>query len=468
MKLVNFILNKKELFIKMFVPFMIIYFILVALPYFAYSVPILGSFVSEGASKLIYRGVIALVFILYAVCIAISHHIKPNYPWLILFFILLITSMLVPFFSPTFLVTRYTDPQYLYTTVSSIQIGMEDNISSIISLFFDLSFAYCFMFIFPSVLKNRRQVIYILLPVIGLMTIECLYSVIFEASQYAKLFSYVNNGFDGYDIVIQASFGSKNDYGDFLLQGIIASSICFVIAKTKHLKIFSATCGIAFYIFSGLSLCKTALIGASLLFLFGFIVWISFSYKNHVRRNSIILGVTTAFILLAIAAVLVIPQLNSVVNSLFIKSSIKTFDERLELWNLALYMMRGPSQFFGYSKTLANYNLYYMSGETNRWFHNGFIYIYCSYGLIGLSIYILLLSFIFLTMIKNLRFNKNIALVDISIIISFLVLTMAEQVILGISGSAGVFIYNFSVVLLPIALSISYAEKGELYESFNN
>lgn len=467
MKLINFIRNKQQFFEKIFIPFIITYFILVSLPYFAYSVPILGDFVSKGTTQLIYRGMIALVFVLYAVCVSISYRIRPNYPWIILFSILLITSMLVPLFSPTFLVTSYTDPQHLYTTISSIQIGMEDNISSTVSLFFDLSFAYCFLFIFPYCVQSRKHIIYILLPVIFLMLAECTYSIIIERAEYMKLLSYTDVGYSGYDIVIQATFGSKNDFGDFLLQAIIASSVCFIITRQKYHKIIYGVCVGLFFVFSILSLCKTAVIGAVLLFFVGFIFWIAFSYKKHPIRNSIIIGSLVVVCAAGIFAVIVVPKLNSMMNSLFIDASIETFDERAELWNLAFYMMRGPSLFFGYSKTLANYNLYYMSGETNRWFHNGFIYIYCSYGIIGLSIYLLLLSYIFLVMVRNIKFNKNVAIVSIGIFISFIVLTMAEQVILGISGSASIFIYNFAVVLMPIALAKSHEKKGELYESFN-
>lgn len=467
MKLINFIRNKQQLFEKMFIPFVIMYFILVSLPYFAYSVPILGDFVSKGTTQLIYRGMIALLFILYAVCVSISYRIKPNYPWIILLSILLITSMLVPLFSPTFLVTSYTDPQFLYTTISSIQIGMEDNISSVVSLFFDLSFAYCFLFIFPYCLQNRKHIIYILLPVIFLMLFECTYSIIFERSQYMKLFSYTDDGYSGYDIIIQATFGSKNDFGDFLLQAIIAGAVCFVITRQKYHKIIYGICVFIFFIFSILSLCKTAIVGEILLFFVGFIFWLIFSFKKHRIRNLIIVSALVIVCAVGVFAVMAIFKLNPSIEEIFVEASKKTLEERKELWNIAFYMMRGPSLFFGYSKTLANYNLYYMSGETNRWFHNGFIYIYCSYGIIGLSIYLLLLSYIFLVMVRNIKFNKNVAIVSIAIFVSFLVLTMAEQVILGISGSASIFIYNFAVVLMPIALAKSHEKKGKLYESFN-
>jgi O-antigen ligase len=469
-----FLLNRKNLWIKLFVPFIITYFLLVSLPYFAYNVPVIGPFVSSGNTKLLFRGLVIALFIVYALLINFVLSLKVHWRWIFLFSIIAVTSLFIPIFSPTFLVSSYQDPQYLYWTISSVSVGYYDIVSSFISLCFDLIFAYCFMFILPYCLRKRSQIIWCALPLIILMVVECAYSLYAERDIYKEILSGHYSDYGGYDLVIKATFGSKNDFGDFLLQAFLSCVLCFMFMFKRKRKWFFLIPGVLFTVMSLLSLCKTAILGILFFALVAFIMWIVYTFKKKVVRNTIICSII-AFLFIAFIVFMAFPQIHdanslfqkvySFFNTLIFDSAKKTIDERAELWSLSFNMMRGPSIFFGYGKTISNYNLYALSGETNRWFHNGFIMIYCSYGIIGLTIYLLGICYVFLRILNTIKFNKTLGISFLAIFLSFFVLTMSEQVIMLISGSANVFAYNFILVLVPFAYLISAKQKGEFYES---
>lgn len=471
-----FLMRKKDLWLKLFVPVLILYFFLVGFSYFAYGIPVIGNYIPKGNINLIFRGLVTLMFVVYALLINYVLQLEIHWKWIFLFSIIAITSLFIPIFSPTFLVSSYQDPQFLYWTISSVQIGASDTISSFVALSFDLIFAYCFMFVFPYCFKKRTQVIWCVLPLIILMVLECGYSIISEADMYKEILSGKYSDYGGYDLVIQATFGSKNDFGDFLLQAFLCCAICFIFMfkrKTKWLFVIPA---VLFAVITVLSLCKTAAIGILLFSVIAFLCWIIVTFKSQVVRNTIICSMI-GFLIIAFVIFMAVPAIHdsnsifrkvySFLDTLIFDAAKKTIDERIDLWSLSFNMMRGPSIFFGYGKTISNYNLYALSGEVNRWFHNGFIMIYCSYGIIGLTIYILGLTYVFLRIVSTLKINKKIGLTFLSIFVSFFILTMSEQVVMLISGSASVFAYNFILVLLPFALLTSYKQKGVFYESFN-
>lgn len=473
-KLGTWIISKKNLWLKLFVPFIIIYFLLVGLPYFASTVPLIGPFVSQGNTKLLFRGMVIVLFIVYAFLVSCSLSLEVHWKWVFMFVIILITSFFTPIFSPTFVVSSYQDPQFLYYTISSVSVGGSDIVSSFVSLAFDLIFAYCFMFIFPYCVKNKNQVLWCALPLIILMVCECFYSFYFERDMYKEVLSGNYSAYGGYDLTIQATFGSKNDFGDFLLQAFLFCVISFVFLFKQKKKYFLVFPMVLFAITSVLSLCKTSAIGIALIVLSCFVFWIFVTFKTHIVRNAILSSII-GFLILCFIVFMTVPQIYNAIpiftkvqsffHNLIFESSLKTIGERVDLWSLGFNMMRGPSILFGYGKTISNYNLYALSGEVNRYFHNGFILIYCSYGIIGLTIYLLAIIYVFLRILKTIRFSKYIGFAFMAIFASFMVLTFSEQVTMIISGSAGIFAFNFVLVLLPFAYLISAEKKGAFYES---
>lgn len=298
--------------------------------------------------------------------------------------------------------------------------------------------------------------------IIVFASFECIYSIIFDFSDYLFFFQSktdASSGFNGYSTNISGTFSSKNGFG-FLLFGSIVCSV-FDLYKTK--KWFLILPILLILTVSVFSLCKTSLI-ATLLFL-GFALT---AYLIHLKKTKkrlfwffigLFVFLLTFFGLMFTPLFKSVPFINRIsskITSIFFVSGEATTRSRTYIWLQTLQLLMGPYIVFGYGKAISLNMLSLATNFTTVSYHNSILNTLCCYGVVGLVVYIYALITVFnsLLVVKN----RMIRIVLIGCFISSFLYGMMETATLFVSSSSTLIISN-------IILSLRYERNTKLKES---
>lgn len=272
-----------------------------------------------------------------------------------------------------------------------------------------------------------------------LISSSCLYSIITEYNNILSIFS----GVSAYSVDISSFFENKNTFGVFLFCGIIANTYLNIFQRKKMYNYLN----IIFLIFLLLIGSKTALI-SSLVFLV--LYWM---FREGKKR---------AFYLRFIASLSI---LMTVYNNLFISNHLNTnsvyFESYLARDNLAkavLNIVDNWSFIFGYGEDVTN--IIMKSQGINPYFHNSFLSIFVTGGIVKVLIYILLFIWSLKKYTTLKKYNRQVYLVANFSLISYFIYSFGEAFVL-FDTTAISFLLSVYVIIIPILILNYYKNKEE-------
>lgn len=440
--------------------------------------PVYKLFTSGSSIAVIVRALMTIMIVLYCFIVIIVNKKKIQWRWAVLFTYILLFTLLSMAISPqTYNYMYISQRNYLVVYLIKSSAGFNRLFTMFLSSISDFALAFCFLFILPIVLNNKKQILLLTLPIVIIGLLECVYSLITEREDYYKLINMIDPQYGGYNINIGASFGNKEDWGAFATVSFcstIASYFCINSRKTKWflVKLFLLFSAFFIYIFTIASLCKTA-IGAQTLC----IIVVSFyllvaSFRRGYLRFIISLFVFIIFYM-SILLFLTVPLFHSVgffdkiykVISSYIISPIMggAASSRTEIWTRFINNLRTYNLFFGLSKGgVATYSQA-ITVEGQSAVHNGFAYFFGSYGLLGIAVYLVLLFIVLYRIILLFKYDKGLTIMLFGLFVSAFVFSLSEAEVLIVSGSNPIFIFNILLCSFSKGILCHYSEvKNEV------
>ncbi len=431
-------------------PYLLVgYFILTYVPYFVGRFSPLMNFFA--LYDIFYRGVLSLIFIF----ITLSQYVLSDnrrVGTLILFGLMCSYFVLGSLCVPQNLIVRHIFPNSHAIVDVSLQVGFKDIIVGLLNSFFDLYFCF-YLLVFGLTSLNKKAITMLLSFAFTAAVLESLLTFVLDYSSYLSLLKF---DFDNvYDLNISGTFQSKNGLGFLLFQGVLSSFVLFKMSIKKWQRIIIIFGLIVIMIVSLLSFCKTSAI-ISLLACLAFTLSLVFKKRTKVVKRVIYLSIIAIFIAF-FALVIFVPQLTYVKGIGGVVLSIRnTVLERVQIWYEATFLLESPQMFIGYSKGVSGY-LLQLVDETlsSYYFHNGFVTILVNYGLIGLIVYIFVITRIY----KRYEYlDNNWQKVFKLIFWPSIAYTCFEAYHLFLSGSPVVMLQSVLIIYLPVLYG-NYLER---------
>ena len=419
--------------------------------------PIYRLFTSGSSVAVVVRVLMTAMMVLYCLLVVIVNREKAQWKWVMVFVYILLLTLLSAALSPQKYNYIYISKRN-YNTIYWVQAsaGFNRLLTMYLSSVSDFALAFCFLFILPIVVNNKKHMFVLLLPIVFVGLLECGYSIIKEKGEYIKLIKMVDPQYGGYNISIGATFGNKEDWGSFLTVAFCSAvfSLFLPINKTiikVILRIALITSCIILFAFSVLSLCKTA-IGAQVICIV--VVSLYFVYATF-RKNKVLFFVYTIILALFYLSILLffyVPQFHEhplfskiykVLNSYIVGPIMGGAAKgRTEIWKRLVDNLRTYNLFFGLSKGGVSTYSQVITVEGQSGLHNGLAYFFASYGILGFSVYIIMLFVVIGRIIKLFSKHSGLSFVSFALLLSALVFSLSEAEVLVVSGSAPIFIFN--------------------------
>lgn len=418
---------------------MICYFVFNFASYLLGGIPFLASAVSSSIFIYGTKLVSYLIFLCYSILFIAANEIKINKLIYLVFGLTILSSIISAVVIPkTYTYSALND--YNWNVQTTLSIGVFDIVIGIINYVIDLFVGFNFIFIFRSNIC-RSDIKKFLLFVFYLSVFECFYSLIFQLSAYKSLFTggASSGSFEGYSINISGTFLSKNGFGFLLFQGIVASVLLFIISRKQNIKYVFFIGNLLLLLVVALSLCKTAFICSlivDILLLVLFEIDLFKSRKPFIIINSIFVGIIIACLIVSYKL-----SLFDKIISIFSSSSGATITSRFYIWNDAFKLLQGPFILFGYGKNIAPLFLNISSNLVTHTFHNALLDVLCSYGAIGLSLYIYAAYKLVKSSLKK-ENNPFLACFVVLIFVATILYGFMENVFLCLTSSCTVFTIN--------------------------
>ena len=413
------------------------------------------------------RAFMVAIICLYSLLVLCVYKKKFPWRWLVAFSFVLLGTLFTMIISPQ--VYKYVYIESLYKVVHLVQLsqGLNKNIVMFLSAIADFAFAFCALFIMPYALNNKRQLLFLLVPIVFIGCLECCYSIIKEKDIYIYLINNSDDIFGGYGHEAGATFGNKEDWGAFLtLSFVCAIASSFFIKKDKKYKWIIAimfwACALIFSVFAVLSLCKTAMLGIFLSLVILFIGLWYLSFKKG-KVTAILYSIIASLIIIIVVMFFALPQLHSYgifkkiydfVNRLIFERTDKALDGRTSLWMNFVQNLRSYNFFFGFGKNGVAVYTTTLSPEGQSTMHNGIFYFLGSYGLFGFILLIICLLRSLIAIFKVWKINQGYVFLFISAFLSCMAFVLNEAEVLIFSTSNPIFVYNILLVVFPSGLII--------------
>lgn len=418
--------------------------------------PIYNLFISSSSFSIVVRACLTALVCFYSLLVIIVNREKMQWKWLIIFVYVLLFTLLSTALSPQNYTYIYVTKLYNIVHKAEIAPGLSRILILYLSSISDFALAFCFLFILPLVINDKKQLFILLIPVIVIAVFECIYSLVFEKEEYIKLIKTFNDGYGGYQINIGATFGNKQDWGAFISTAFGACFFVFLCIKEKKasnifFKIVLLFLSFVFLVFTAASLCKTAIISELIIFSF-FVVFLLIKAKRDNKILFIVL--TTIFMLLILLFILFLSLeqlrtnhylelLYNLLNKYFFeKVSINTIWGRTSIWYKTIENLRTYNLFFGLSKAGVNAFSKTVIIEGQNTLHNGFAYFMLSYGIFGFVVYLLLFATVIRRVSKIYKIDFGLSLCLFGFMGCAIIFSLAESEVLIVSGSNPIFIFN--------------------------
>ena len=449
-------------------PFVLLVYLLIGISAYINWFP--GSakfFYASSTSGIIFRIFSTILIVAYSLMVLFINDQKIKIKWVIVFGLLLVMCLVSIFVGEHHFYFTYKTSLYGFLTSKEITVGYRTLLSMYLSSFSDFACAYCFIFALPFCLKDKKSVLILTISVVIFMIAQCGYSLLFERAKYVAMLTKGSDAFSGYNVVIGAMFGDKQEFGAFLAVGFACSvfSLYLIDFKKAFFIVLKIICILSLPLFFAISLlsgCKTATLSEIFICIFcliGFLIkWFRINKKKFYISSAI-----SAFVLLIFILFVSIPAFHSSgltekMYNLFINRFISKIFGSIDSRNflsLAFFENTTPSVLFlGLSKGAVQT---YMQGiilDGQSSIHTGFTYFFASYGLFGFVIYALLLFKVLKNIFKVARINSPVGFMLLGLFFATLIFNISECEILLISSSAAIFVFNILVVSYPKSLLI--------------
>lgn len=357
----------------------------------------------------------------------------------------------------------------------SLDVTLETKVYGFLSSVVSFFMFYLFLYILPQLIRFKKQInwlIYILLVVIaGLM----IYSYITEFSCYTGFISSLS-GEDIYSSTVKSLMEHRNVYGFILFLGILG----LVYFHQQKPNIFNILGMIFIFINMIFTLCKTTLILSVIVIGVYGLVRFFFSYKEHKKRNWIVMGAFLA----CVAIVILIVGLSFVIDSgifLRIRSLVgkvfswtgATFESRTQIWGAVIEIISTRMHYLAIGVGYVVFNQVLLahtsatnaigiptSGPTNST-HNGFLQILGDGGAILFIFFAIAVIYVIYVAIRMYKKDKELSIISLLFLFCALFIMVFEDRVLFLSKSLDTMFLTF-ISTTPI-LSRYYHSRHPIY-----
>lgn len=313
--------------------------------------------------------------------------------------------------------------------------------SSLINVFVILAMAYLFLSVSTSRVDQCFFDLYFFCNAfICLMLYAVVYNIIINTTAVLNFMSVSNV----YSNMMSSFFDNKQTFGMFLFMALIVSTWQYILNQKKRYLLCIILFG--FNIFICLS--RTAIFACSVYIIaatvFGF----------HANRS--LSKFFVRFITVLILAIFLIPQLGDFVSNVLFDTDA-TMNARTNIWDYAFDALHGTRLWIGYGEGNATVALWQVMGYGAN-SHNGIVQILLTGGILKLSIYIMVFLYALMCSLAIKRYNKTLAFLFVSTIVSVLVYSMGEALVL-LDTSAPCIVASILCVAFPIRAKMYYLNK---------
>jgi O-antigen ligase len=328
---------------------------------------------------------------------------------------------------------------------------------------------YTLYFFSSTMVSTKYLYRWVLGIVIAVVVAEVLYSLVMEWEEYVYVFE---NFSEGARLSITSFTTNTNIYAFNLTMGVYAVGSLFM--SEKNLRWIYPLLGILFSILIVFTVSKTAMLA---IVLYAFVYGGMLIYRVLKSRPMFLKMTMTSLIVLMFVSYQSIWMIDHPImeriQSLLTSSALGSFTSRVDIWIEGMTLFQNQNTFFGYGLGLSNTYLgvatairtgnigQIMYQVVNDRFHNGFLEILVSYGLVGT----LLLTIAHWEYIKALiAMTKRYAITIPmwALLFSFAVQMMFEDRILFRPDLSGVFF--LVLLILPLVKPSEYNRSHEAHQ----
>ena len=325
-----------------------------------------------------------------------------------------------------------------------------------------LLFVYIGLFIFPKRFTSLSFVKYLGYGVLGLMAALTIYSYIFEFKNYIGFFKcLVGKGEPGvsiYAYAVKSFILHRNAYGMAMMLGII---FCFINHSIEHKWWYYLIAGFLF-VNMLFSLCKTGILISVILVLIYVIYRLIVTFKEHKKRNKIILITGGSILGVTILVVGVsyltkgkfLAPIYSLISSL---GGSSTLSSRTFIWDNVYQLLRNGWWLIGRGFGLLNEMLLPMNtvnGDAVFPAHSAFLTLLGEGGIIYLLGYLVLMGYTVYVIINCFKYKRDLTVAFSLGIIAFTLYSFVEAI------HYLVYVFLFPMMIL-YHLSTLQVEKKE-------
>lgn len=433
---------------------------------------LLQAFFTSGATKLVWRGLVALIYGGFMIISFIVLKPKIDKRLFVISALAFMFLLISPLFNLTPISFSVIDQWFRLVSVD-INIGFVEIVGYYLDTLFSLVFLLSLFFVVPTFVKEARYPHLVFYVFLGIMACCCLISYVTELPIYINILKGDNNA---YEEAIKSIFPSKNAFGAFLSQAVIIavymlvrittgkSSIKNVIMQRIVIAVWSILAG-GFAVTLIFTFNKNG-IGTMLVFgvaIVGFILLKKFldsKDKASRRRIGIISIVYGAILIGGFVFVVSYPRL--------LDTLLASVEGRNHVVKLFFNNLDGERILVGFGHSFGYY-IYAWSFMAGRYIildniHNAFLTVLGQGGILYLAFYLGLIIYSFYSLFKR-RNDQLFFVVSSSILVSFLFASLFESTQLFISGSSGSSLMSLLIVSFPLASqALPHKDKDEFFE----
>jgi len=303
--------------------------------------------------------------------------------------------------------------------------------------------------------------------VIGVVIVEVLYSLLMEWEEYVYVFENFN---DGARLSITSFTTNTNIYSFNLTMGVYAVGSLFM--SEKHHRWIYPILGILFSIIIVFTVSKTAMLAIVMYVVVYTLMLVYRSLKSRPTLLKMTMSGLMVMLFVGYQSIFMIDHpLMERFQQLLTSSALGSFTSRVDIWVEGMTLFQNNNTFFGYGLGLSNTYLgvatavrstggagQLMYQIVNDRFHNGFLEILVSYGLVG-TLLLTVAHWEYIKALIQLTKHHAITIPMWALIISFIVQMMFEDRILFRPDLSGVFF--LVLLILPIVKPNEYNRLHE-------
>lgn len=373
--------------------------------------------------------------------------------------------------------TRVLLVKFLDGTLHEIvlTLPMEVRITGLLTLVINFSFIFFVVMILPNHPHFLKIIMFFIVSIISIAAVAIAYSLIVEGAKYAFI---LKEGYTGSTNVPASFFNNRNPYASFLLSSQVMIVFLYYLRITKkgrYLYFFMQTIFMVAILFT---FSKTNIFLSILLFTFTYLSHLFLVLRKKKWWRFAFEFLLSLQILGAIIAFRFVPSLSGTEFAKFlikflpdslVSAGTRTIEARIDLWRYAwtLIVASPVTLLLGDGPHIARFFYhvrmdYEISGiPTNGFgdYHNGFVEVLHTFGLLGLGLYILMILMIVYLTIHRSKTNRALSFFILVSLLLFIMRSQTESLSMLLFKSEGI-MASFTFVLPFIYLTRLSHKKG--------